>query len=282
MLIMRFILTPFFLISLVAVSVAQNNKIPKSFEVSQKSFELFSLINDERVKNDLKPIALSASLSYVAALHIDDLCEHQPDTGLCNLHSWSVNGSWTACCYQGYIPKQDCMWDKPKELTPYKYRGYELAFWQENELSAEEILAAWMEIPQAANMILNKGRWNNEWRALATGIDNGYAVVWFGRAMDKEPEPKIESKKTSLIKKESSIIKEKTNQYFLIFGSYRRLKDAEKRLKRIKRDGFTNAVILQNEENFRIALSAYQTLESAKSANSQLAKKYSEAWILKF
>lgn len=276
------ILSIIFLLLINSVTTGQNQKIPKSFSVSEKSFELFKLINDERVKHELKPIALSASLSYVATTHIQDLIANQPDTGLCNLHSWSKNGNWTACCYQAYIPLQNCMWDKPKELTPYKYRGYELAFWQDGDLSPEEILAGWMEIPEAANMILNKGNWTNEWRAIGTGMENGYAVVWFGRAADQEPEPKTPSKKVSTDKNEQTLITEKANLYYLIYGSYKRLKDAEKRLKRIQKDGFTNAVILQNDENFRISLSTHQTLEFAKTAKSELDKKYSDAWILKY
>ena len=158
--------------------IAQEKEIPKEFCVSASSFELFNLINNLRIEKGLAPISLSASLSYIADLHLNDLIMNHPDTGLCNLHSWSGKGQWTAGCYQSYIPIQDCMWNKPKELTPYKYRGYELAFWQAESISIEEILAGWMDIPQAANMILNKGNWNNDWRAMGVGLKNGYARLY--------------------------------------------------------------------------------------------------------
>lgn len=277
-----FILSSLLLLLSWNVVISQNNKIPKSFKVSEKSIELFKLINDVRESNNLKPISLSASLCYVAATHISDLIKHHPDTSLCNLHSWSDKGAWTSCCYQAYIPIQECMWNKPKELTPYKYRGYELAFWQNRSLTAEEILVGWMDIPEASNMILNMGKWTNEWRAMGVGIEGTYAVVWFGRAVDREPSPKVSDKISAPSNKESSIIKEKTNLYFLIFGSYKRLKDVEKRLARLQKDGFKNAVILISEGKYRLALSSHKTLELAKANKSQLNKKYDEAWILKY
>ncbi len=265
-----------------ALAIGQNTKIPKSFRVSEKSIELFNLINDQRTANNLTKIKLSASLSFVAATHISDLVLNHPDTSLCNLHSWSDKGDWTACCYQPYIPNQDCMWNKPKELTPYKYRGYELAFYQDDELTAEEILKGLMDIPEASNMILNQGKWANEWRAMGVGAKNEYAVVWFGRAADNEPAPDFSHKASSEPKTETSLIEQETGMYYLIFGSYNRLKDAEKRLTRLQKDGFEDAVILWSDNKYRLTLSSHKTIELAKTAKSQLIKKYDEAWILKY
>lgn len=268
---------------------SQDKTLPKDFCVSEKTNKLFELINNLRKEHKLDIIPLSASLSFVASTHINDLIINHPDTSLCNLHSWSDQGDWTACCYQPYIPVHECMWNKPQELSPYKYRGYELTFWQSEDLTVEEILAGWMNIPQASDMILNKGEWQNPWRAMGVGTKDGYAVVWFGRAIDNEPKPNIcgelqkpkrESKQ--IINKNPSVISEKTNQYYLIFGSFNRLKDAEKRIEKLKKDGFNDAVILNTDEKYRIALSSYPDIESAKTAKSGLDKKYDEAWILKF
>lgn len=274
-----FILTTLILFLGFTTAKSQNKEIPNDFIVSKKSIELFNLINDFRLKNNLKEISLSASLSYVAAVHVNDLIANHPDTFLCNLHSWSDKGDWTACCYQAYIPIQDCMWNKPKELSPYKYRGYELAFYQDEILTAQEILSGWIEIAEASNMILNKGKWVNEWRAMGVEAKDGYAVVWFGRAADKEPKPKISGEDKLKANHQQTLITDKNNQYFLIFGSYNRLKDAEKRLLQLQKNGFESAVILQSDKKYRLALSVHQTLESAKN---KLPKKYNEAWILKY
>lgn len=267
----------------------QDKTIPKDFCISEKANKLFVLINEARTQKQLDRLPLSASLSFVAYTHINDLIQNHPDTSLCNLHSWSDKGIWTSCCYQAYIPVQECMWNKPQEISPYKYRGYELAFWQSEDLTAEEIFEGWMNIPQASDMILNKGEWQNVWRAMGVGIKDGYAVVWFGRAVDNEPKPNIcgEAQKPNrennpIISEKISVISEKTNQYYLIFGSFNRLKDAEKRTEKLKKDGFNDAVILMTDEKYRIALSSYPDLESAKTAQSGLDKKYDESWIFKF
>jgi len=267
----------------------QDKSLPKDFCVSEKAYKIFELINEARKENKLDMIPLSASLSFVSSTHINDLILNHPDTGLCNLQSWSDKGNWTSCCYQAYIPVQECMWNKPKELSLYNYRGYELAFYQNESLPPEEILSGWLNIPKALDMILNKGEWQNAWRAMGVGTKDGYAVVWFGRAIDSESKPNIcgegqviKSEKKSVNSEEKSVIKEKTNQYYLIFGSFNRLKDAEKRIAKLQKDGFKDAVILISDEKYRIALSSYTDLDSAKTAKSDLDKKYEEAWILKF
>ncbi len=101
-----------------------------------------------------------SSMTHVAHLHVADLNQHQPDTSICNLHSWSDKGEWTSCCYQAYVPNQNCMWNKPKELTPYKYRGYELAYFDPQGIGFPRIgfkLNFWLAIPEVQNMLLNRG-----------------------------------------------------------------------------------------------------------------------------
>jgi hypothetical protein len=265
-----------------ALAFSQNKKIPKEFCITAQAKELFTLINHFRIENKLNEIPLSASLSYVASIHLNDLMLNHADTVLCNLHSWSDKGEWTACCYQAYIPIQDCMWDKPKELSPYKYRGYELAFYQEGNLTAQEILDAWLEIPEAKQMILNQGKWDNIWRALGVDIRNNYALLWFGRAKDNEPAPIICGKEDETTKKKEKNIDQKTGRFYLIFGSFKKLKDAERKAARYIKAGFSEIQILSSENTYRISLSSHLDLKSAKEAKSKLEKKYAEAWILKF
>lgn len=107
--------------------VLSQNTIPDGFCISPVEKQLFDKINTLLNEYGEKSLSLSASLSLVAKTHVDDLMKNRPDTSICNLSSWSDKGNWTSCCHNPYVPQQDCMWDKPKEITPYPYRGYELA-----------------------------------------------------------------------------------------------------------------------------------------------------------
>lgn len=265
------------------IALSQNKSIPSGFCVSKKSFELFNLINDIRKENNLDALPLSASLSFTAESHINDLIENHPDTSLCNLHSWSDKGKWTPCCYQPYIPVQECMWNKPMEITPYQFRGYELAFWQNDTLNPQQILSTWLDIPEARNMILNTGKWQNRWQAIGVSQKGNYALVWFGRGKDKLPKPIIcglsDSEK---VQTNPNLIEQKTNLYYIIFGSYNKLKDAEKQLARYQKGKFKGAKILVNDGNYRIGLASFENLEEAKTAKAELDERYKEAWIVKF
>ena len=271
-----------FVLFITSLAFSQKRIIPKNFCVNEQAEALFVLINNFRADNGLEKLPLSASLSYVASMHLNDLIEHHADSSLCNLHSWSDQGTWTSCCYQPYIPVQECMWDKPKELTPYIYRGYELAFFQEGNLSPQEVLDAWLEVTEAKQMILNQGKWDNTWRALGVDIGNNYALLWFGRAKDNQASPAICGKKAEAPEKADKIIEKKTGEFYLIFGSFKKLKDAERKVARYIKSGFTQVQIISSDNTFRISLSSHPSLNAAKEAKSKLEKKYSEAWILKF
>lgn len=68
--------------------------------LNEEEQRLYELIMEYRAANGLNSIPLSPKLTRVAQLHAKDLAEHyDPKSGQCNLHSWSKNGKWTACCY---------------------------------------------------------------------------------------------------------------------------------------------------------------------------------------
>ncbi len=265
------------------------SKIPKDFCISEDEFRLYELINAIRSENNMPLIKLSRSLSFVAKEHVRDLNLNRPDTSICNLHSWSDQGDWTACCYQSYVHDPKCMWNKPDELTDYRANGYELAYWDETVIIPDSIIKVFENTPSAMEMILSQGRWEEKkWYALGVGIMNNYVAIWFGGRTDREPIPQIcgknnlrmkEGKKTKM---KDLVIREKTDQYFLIYGSYDRLATAENRVQKYINEGYKNAKVVISGSKIRIALSHHASLDDAKKAKQALPAKYKDAWIIKY
>jgi len=148
--------------------------------------QLVNLVNDYRTDNGLAAIPYSPSMSIVGDTHVHDLHDHQPHTvGDCNLHSWSEQGSWTACCYTPDHAQAQCMWDKPSELTSYTGNGYENAAYYSAGITPQYALDMWKNSPGHNAVILNQGQWASvTWQALGAGIYQGYAVIWFGQEVD--------------------------------------------------------------------------------------------------
>ena len=154
-------------------------------DLTSNEQELYDLIMAYRKSKKLSMIPLSPSLTIVAQTHSKDLSVNRPDKGDCNAHSWSKNGKWTSCCYTSDHAKASCMWDKPKELSKYKYPGYEISCVGTGELSPEEALKTWKASKAHNNVILNGDIWDTKWEAIGIGMYGGYATVWFGHY----PEP---------------------------------------------------------------------------------------------
>jgi hypothetical protein len=136
-----------------------------------------------RASQGLSPIPLCKHLNTVAAVKIQDMLANPP-RGSCNMHSWSESPRWSSCCYRGGADGK-CMWDKPKELTPYRGAGYEVACGGGGALSAKGAIDCWRGSQGHSNVILNRGMWTDSWGAVGVGIRGNYAVAWFG----KEPCP---------------------------------------------------------------------------------------------
>lgn len=152
---------------------------------SASAYSLAQIINRYRRQQGLDEIPISPSLTYVAKYHVYDLEKNNPDTGSCNLHSWSNKGDWTPCCYTSNHARARCMWDKPKELTSYKGNGYEIAAMSTGGITAQEALELWQESSPHHNVILNRGIWaDQKFKAMGAAVSNYYAVVWFGTETD--------------------------------------------------------------------------------------------------
>ena len=149
---------------------------------------LAETINRYRPSKGLAPIALSRSLTRVAAAHVADLEANYRAGGACNMHSWSGHGNWSSCCYTPDHARAACMWDKPRELSNNRYQspGYEIVAHYTDPMTPTIALQIWRESPNHLVMIVNDGRWaDNIWRAMGAAMGEHYAVVWFG----EEPDP---------------------------------------------------------------------------------------------
>ncbi len=158
-------------------------------EMEEERMKLYEYIMEYRKEHNLPEIPLSKSLNFVAQTHVRDLEKNKPNIGNCNAHSWSDKGNWTPVCYHngGDQKMWSKMWSKPSELTSYKGRGFEIAVsWHSSKATPKGALKSWKGSTPHNNVILNKGTWAREWKAVGVGIYGKYASVWFGREKDTE------------------------------------------------------------------------------------------------
>lgn len=150
---------------------------------------LAAVINEYRRDQGLDTIPLSKSLTMVAEAHVKDLQDHNPATGVCNAHSWSANGNWTACCYTADHAQAQCMWNKPKEITNGAYAGfgYEIASGASgfSGMTPQRALESWKGSDAHHQVILSQGVWaSHPWKAMGAAYSTSWAVVWFGEQTD--------------------------------------------------------------------------------------------------
>lgn len=170
----------------VFLPLISRNYIPPTCLNSEEE-ALSNLINAYRSEKGLPPIPLSQSLTHVAQAHVRDLYENRPDTGNCNLHSWSNKGSWTPVCYTADHRNARGMWEKPKEITGgiYTAYGFEIAYWHSAQATAAAAFDLWKQSGSHNPIIVEENIWKGmNWRAMGIGIYQNYAVVWFGQADD--------------------------------------------------------------------------------------------------
>jgi hypothetical protein len=196
--------------------------VPGSFCISTMEYKLYSMINEYRQRFDLPPIPLSKSLCFVASEHARDLFFHHPDQGPCNAHSWSDQGNWKPFCYPRDENKKNSVWDKPKELTQYKGKGFEIVYWENSAVVIDSIIAFWKSMDYFNSFLMNTGNWQEKkWNAIGIGIHENYACAWFGELPDPEGEPYIcgqEPQKTVSLPKEENIKKESAKTVMDIQG----------------------------------------------------------------
>jgi hypothetical protein len=142
------------------------------------SEELAKLINDYRASIKLPRVPISPALTKVAQAHVRDLNVNKPTKEGCNMHSWSDQGSWSACCYDSSKEAARCMWKKPKEIAGYKGNGYEIAA-NASGITPEHALVLWQKSSAHHAVMINKDQWKDPWRAIGVAVEGDYAVAWF-------------------------------------------------------------------------------------------------------
>lgn len=259
------------------------------FCLDTPSYQLFLQINDLRQSHGLPGIPLSGSLSYVAAIHARDLVYNKPASRECGFHSWSARGIWGPCCFSTADPAYACMWNKPKELTGYKARGYEIIYWENNIVEPEQAMNQWIKRAVFNDMILGRGIWSRKsWKAVGTCIYKGFAIIWLGEETDWSGEPDlcdemavVHSDTSSQAQEESgtpSIISEL--RYYLIIASLPNMEKAASLLLAYQQKGFSTAQIITFDDKIRISLNDFKTYHQAKKAKASLGPEYQSIWIL--
>lgn len=153
--------------------------------LNKQELAFYNQLNRVRQQKGLYKIPLSSDLTLVAQAHAKDLNQNRPDKGACNMHSWSNDGRWSACCYTSDHAKAACMWNKPRELTGYQGNGFEIAYKGSNHGKA---LIDFLNSKKGHGaVILNRGQWKSmKWKGVGVGVSGQYLLVWFGDAADKK------------------------------------------------------------------------------------------------
>jgi hypothetical protein len=261
----------------------KNNKIPKEFCISNDEHQLFENINVFLAENGKKKLSLSKSLSFVAKTHINDLQINHPDTSICNLSSWSDNGNWTSCCYNSYVPNPDCMWNKPKELTNFKYRGYEMVLFFEDEFNPDSIMQLLYSSNNALAMLLAKDDYSSKkWICMGVGINENYTSIWMAQRADNAGTPDVcKNSEKAIAETNEKPANKEAAKFYIISASFTNNKDAKEAIKRLKQNGFSDAGILKSGTNLRVYLKQLPSLKEAMHFKQNLPYTYNDAWILK-
>lgn len=279
----------FFFILITSVTSGQQTDwgTPESHCISSEEKELYNLINNYRQQNNLPIVPLSRSLSYVARVHVMDLAINRPDFGGCYLHSWSDKGKWKACCYAKDDNRANCMGQKPKELTNYVFKAFEVVYSSDEQANAVEAFELWKEIGLTNDYFLNTGKWKREWKAVGVGIYKNYACVWFGEGIDDTP-PIIECSADTAVSIQDTVVVKKevpepiaSGQYHIIIGSWSSIDKAEQEVNTLKKNGYPNAKYILNMPNYRISIVSLPDEASANKALLKYKPKFPGAWILK-
>jgi len=278
---------------MLSISGKSQKEVPGDFCLTGDEYRLYELINAHRMINGLKEIPLSASLSFVARTHVIDLYTNHPDTSICTLNSWSDKGEWTPCCHNKYIPQEECIRNKPKELTKYTGEGYELTYAEIFNTNADTVFRFWKKIDVANEFLLNEGPWEKKsWKAMGVGIYKSYAVVWMGQRTDVLPSPgkcsgKVEDEarqtRASAAAGSIKVINSRTDRFYVVIASFQSEGDAQKEAKKYTNLEGSNIRILKNNQGqFRVSINDYPNLDEAKQGKEQYRNSFNGAWILNF
>lgn len=298
--------------------VRQGNPVPADFCISQAEMKLCRMINDYRRRNNLPAIPVSRSLSFVAVTHVRDIFINNPDKSPCNFHSWSDRGPWKAFCYPRDENKKSSVWDKPKEITTYPGKGYEIIYWENSPASIDSIMSFWRSEGYFNSIMLGTGKWaGKKWTAIGVGIYENYACAWFGEVRDPEGTANVCGTTTEKLPDTAGVMRKvkppkhlKTGKkakaevtadttltdkpqlqieaspassgiYYVIVKSNLTMEVANKAIIKIKSAGYPEAKILEKDGKARISVFESPNKTEATTKLREIKKKYKDAWLLK-
>lgn len=298
-----------------STAFAQQVSVPEDVCMNGFEQQLYSLIDTYRSENEAHTIEHSKKLTFVAKLHARDLYHNRIDKDSCSMQSWSDKGFWNACCFsERDNSKQTCMWDKPKEITGYAGKAYEVIYNGGSE--PKRIMELWKGSSFYSDILKNSGRYaDKDWAAVGIGQYKNVTVVWFGEVEDEEndlqncsgTEPEYDLKNgttttsTEVASTENDVNtltgdEENTDadadggssstglesgKFYLIYGSYATEEYANAAVSQLSGE-FPQARVITTEDSdrYRIALYEYSSKEEAKNAQNELDYTYVGAWVL--
>jgi len=283
--------------------ITRVSEVPENFCLSSDEWKLFLMINEYRKQYDLPPIPLSRSLCYVANTHAKDLFFHHPDIESCNFHSWSDKGPWKPFCYPADEDKKNSVWDKPKELSDYPGKGFEIVYWENSDVVIDSVINFWRSFDYFNSFLMNTGKWKDrEWKAIGIGICQNYAVAWFGEERDTTRTPSVCGQKppdkqpdTVPIKTQTPVVsilpevstksqpsvQSATDHYYIIVKSLLPILEAEKVVEQLKSNQYNQARIIQNGGKIRVSLFDTSDRDEALRLLKEAKKLYKDAWLYK-
>lgn len=271
------------------LTVSAQKQISSDFCIFPEELELLHMINDYRATFNKPEINLSNSLCYVAYLHNHDLIQNHPDTGICNMHSWSDNNEWTPCCYHSKTEDKSCLFNKPAELTNFPGSGYELIYWDSKFAKPRDAFDLWRTTNYSRDILLNEGKWSEElWSAAGVSVEDDYVILWLSTFDDVEHSTRIcNSDKTipyfkSLVDTSDFFVNTRTGRYYLIVSSLTSMEEALEVRNTYAKQGFPLVKLILNEDRIRVALDAFISKESAIKRKNQLINDFPDCWILQY
>jgi hypothetical protein len=291
-------------------AVKQVLSAPPEFCISEAEWKLYRMVNEYRRQYDLPPIPLSRSLCFVASTHVKDLNLNHPDKGPCNSHSWSDKGPWKPFCYPKDEDKKNSVWDKPKELSSYNSKGYEIIYWENSAVVIDSVIAFWKSIDYFNGFLMNTGKWQGrKWNAIGIAIFENYASAWFGEVPDPEGAPNVcgrepvipaarvpdssAGKNSAPTDVQAASPKPKPPQassekpfntvpgkYYVIVKSQLPLEASEKLAASLREKGYPDAKVIEGMGKVRVSIFEALTRDEANLKLAEAKKLYRDSWIL--
>jgi hypothetical protein len=184
------------------------------------------------------------------------------------------------------------VWDKPRELTKYPSKAYEIVYWENTPLEKDTIIMVWKTEEYFNNFLLNSGKWQGkQWQAIGLAVYENYACAWFGE--DPDPEQGITDSRPAVQTKQiadplpagvevtAAIQDSVAPVYYIIVKTNLTQEASGKFVDGLKQSGYPDAKVLGKDAKLRI--SAFESSDRVKATAKlkEIKKVYKDAWLLK-